>query len=76
VSERPCRDEHCVTCADAAVEMRVVEAPVDDLTLCADDAGRPVVVMTELVGGVRPGARVLVHAGVALAVTKHREDST
>jgi hydrogenase maturation factor len=43
--------------------MRVVAATDDGLALCAGD----VEVMTDLVGAVKPGDELLVHAGVALA---------
>ena len=60
--ERECDDEfHCITCSDEAVEMRVVELAADGLAIC--DGGE---VMTDLVGPVDPGDRLLVHAGVAL----------
>jgi hydrogenase maturation factor len=57
-----CGDDHCVTCSDEGVEMRVLEAGDDGLARC--DGGE---VMVDLVGPVVPGDRVLVHAGVAIA---------
>ena len=54
--------DHCITCSDEGLEMRVLEARDDGIALC--DGGD---VMTELVGPVRAGDRVLVHAGVAIA---------
>lgn len=60
--------EHCITCSDEGVEMRVVA--VDEtggLALCADDGGAQHTVETELLGPLAPGDRVLVHAAVALA---------
>jgi hydrogenase expression/formation protein HypC len=60
-----CRDEHCITCSDEAVPMRVVEL-AGDLAVCADDSGARSDVMTDLVGAVRPGDVLLVHAGTAL----------
>jgi HupF/HypC family protein len=53
--------DHCITCSDEGVEMRVL-AVDDGLAHC--DGGE---VMTDLVGGVEPGDTVLVHAGVAIA---------
>jgi hypothetical protein len=57
-----CGSDHCVTCSDEGVEMRVVEAREDGIAVC--DGGE---VMTDLVGPVRPGDGLLVHAGVAIA---------
>jgi hydrogenase maturation factor len=57
-----CDEDHCVTCSDEAVPMRVVEVRADGTALCEGD----VEVMTDLVGSVAPGDAVLVHAGVAL----------
>ena len=57
-----CGPDHCVTCSDEGVPMRVLEARGDGLALC--EGG--VEVLTELVGDVAPGDEVLVHAGVAL----------
>jgi hydrogenase maturation factor len=57
-----CDDHHCVTCSDEAVPLRVVAICSEHLVLCEGD----VEVMTDLVGEVGPGERLLVHAGVAL----------
>jgi hydrogenase maturation factor len=57
-----CADDHCVTCSDEGVPMRVLELEDDGLARC--DGGD---VMTDLVGPVAPGDTLLVHAGVALA---------
>ena len=59
-------DEHCITCGDVAVEMRVLR--VDDergLALCEAD-GEKETVEIDLVAPVAPGDGVLVHAGTAL----------
>jgi len=53
---------HCTTCSDEAVPLRVLEARAGEIALCEGD----VEVMTELVGPVADGDRLLVHAGVAL----------
>ena len=58
-----CGDEHCVTCSDEAVPMRVVAVRADGTALCDGD----VEVMTDLVGAVVPGDELLVHAGTAIA---------
>ena len=67
-------DDHCITCGDVAVGMRIVRIdPSTRLAWCslATPAGRPGAagewVETELVGAVAPGDLVLVHAGTALA---------
>ena len=56
-----CDQNHCVTCADQAVPMRVDEVRADGIAVCDG-----VEVMTDLVGVVEPGTVLLVHAGVAL----------
>jgi hydrogenase maturation factor len=61
-------DGHCVTCADDGVEMRVVGAERDGLAPCEGPEGEASEVEVTLVSPVAPGDRVLVHAGVALAL--------
>ncbi len=63
--------EGCITCGDVAVPLTVVEATDPDAR-CRDDQGREELVATELVGAVRPGDRVLVHAGVAIELLDER----
>ncbi|GAC1611955.1 MAG: hypothetical protein NVS3B26_30030 [Mycobacteriales bacterium] len=58
-------DPGCITCGDIAVVLTVQSTDGKD-ALCRDAEGRSEVVATELVGEVRPGSKVLVHAGVAL----------
>jgi hydrogenase maturation factor len=59
--------EHCVTCADEGVPMRVESVSGQD-AVCVDEAGaHHERVAVDLVGPVTPGDRVLVHAGVAIA---------
>jgi hydrogenase maturation factor len=59
-----CEDpNHCVTCSDEGVPMRIQALRGDGTALC--DGGTEV--MVELVAPVEPGDEVLVHAGVALA---------
>jgi hydrogenase maturation factor len=55
--------EHCPTCADEGVPMRVVSVRDERTAVCESD----IEVATELVDEVRPGDTLLVHAGVALA---------
>ena len=57
-----CGTDHCVTCSDEGVPMRVLDAGEDGVAVC--DGGE---VMVDLVGPVAPGDTVLVHAGVAIA---------
>ena len=63
-----CASDHCITCSDEGVEMRVMEAGPDALARCAAPDGGVAEVATELVGAVAAGDLLLVHAGVALAV--------
>jgi len=56
-----CRSDHCVTCSDEAVPLRVDEVRAG-LARCDG-----VDVMTDLVEPVSVGDVLLVHAGVALA---------
>jgi hydrogenase maturation factor len=58
----------CITCADHAVELRVVSVDhARGLAVCADDTGASIEVDVVLVAPVSPGERVLVHAGTAIA---------
>ena len=57
--------EGCITCGDVAVPLTVIEVHGSDAD-CRDEAGRHEWVATELIGDVRRGDRVLVHAGVAI----------
>jgi hydrogenase maturation factor len=58
-----CPGDHCVTCSDEAVPLRVHELRADGIAVC--DGG--VEVLVDLVAPVEPGEELLVHAGVALA---------
>ena len=63
-----CTGEHCVTCADEGVPMRVLAVDARrDLALCEDDDGDRRSVETALVLPVAAGDVLLVHAGTALA---------
>ena len=57
-----CGDDHCITCSDEAVPMRVTEVRPDGIAVCGATE-----VMTDLVGEVAPGDELLVHAGAAIA---------
>jgi hydrogenase maturation factor len=59
-----CGSDHCVTCSDEAVPMHVRDVRDDGTAVC--DGG--VEVMVDLVGPVREGDELLVHAGVALTL--------
>jgi hydrogenase assembly chaperone HypC/HupF len=62
-----CHDEHCITCGDEGVPMRVLRIDrTRGLALCAASDGVRGTVEIALVEPVAPGDRVLVHAGVAL----------
>lgn len=59
-----CHGDHCVTCSDEGLLVRVAEVRGEDgIAVCEDGAE----VMTDLVGAVARGETLLVHAGVALA---------
>jgi hydrogenase maturation factor len=59
---------HCITCADEGVAMRVVAVDEDrGLALCAAPDGERQAVEIALVGAIAPGDALLVHAGTALA---------
>ena len=65
-----CADEHCITCGDQGLPLRIVALEGSGLALCRDEAapGEPdSTVDVQLVGDVAAGDLVLVHAGVALA---------
>ncbi|HEY3613950.1 MAG TPA: HypC/HybG/HupF family hydrogenase formation chaperone [Gaiellales bacterium] len=66
-----CVDEHCITCSDEGLPLRIVALEGDGLARCLAD-GSPCepgeTVDVQLVGDVAPGDLVLVHAGVALAL--------
>ena len=63
-----CAGEHCITCADEGVPMRVVR--IDErrgLALCEDGEGARHTVDTALVDPVTVAGQLLIHAGVAIA---------
>jgi hydrogenase assembly chaperone HypC/HupF len=55
----------CITCGDEGVPMRVVELD-DGEAVCVDQDGVSHEVAVDLLDAVRPGKRILVHAGVAI----------
>ena len=63
----PCHDGVCITCADEAVEVRVLSLGDDGLALVETGAGTKEEVSVALVDA-RVGDRILVHAKEAIAV--------
>ena len=66
-----CVAEHCITCSDEGLPLRIVALDGDGLATCRDEAAPDAPSATvdiQLVGDVAPGDLVLVHAGVALAL--------
>ena len=64
-----CVDEHCITCGDQGLPLRIVALEGAGLARCRDEAAPSepdTTVDVQLVGEVEPGDLVLVHAGVAL----------
>jgi hydrogenase maturation factor len=62
-----CSDDHCITCSDEGIPMRVVAVDEDRcLALCEDDAGARSTVEILLVAPVALDDQLLVHAGTAL----------
>jgi hydrogenase maturation factor len=66
--ETRCDANHCITCSDEAVPLRVLDVR-DGIAVCEGD----VEVMTDLVGRLTAGDVVLVHAGVALQLAEDAE---
>ncbi|TVT38218.1 HypC/HybG/HupF family hydrogenase formation chaperone [Amycolatopsis rhizosphaerae] len=61
-----CHDEVCITCSDAAVEVRVLELRPDGLALVDTGSGHEEVSVALV--RARVGDTVLVHAGEAIAL--------
>jgi hydrogenase maturation factor len=62
-----CGSDHCITCSDEGVPMRVLRLDADrGLALCAGLDGERLTVETALVDPVAVGDEILVHAAVAL----------
>jgi hydrogenase maturation factor len=62
-----CHDDHCITCGDEGIPMRVLQVDLArGLALCEADGGAHASVEIALVEPVVPGDDLLVHAGVAL----------
>jgi hydrogenase maturation factor len=62
-----CHGDHCITCSDEGIPMRVERIDqARGLALCSAGDGSKSTVETALVDPVDVGDRLLVHAGVAL----------
>jgi hydrogenase maturation factor len=62
-----CGYDHCITCSDEGVPMRVLKLDeARGVALCEGADGGRATVETALVETVAPGDELLVHAGVAL----------
>jgi hydrogenase expression/formation protein HypC len=61
-----CHDEICITCSDAAVEVRVLRLLEDELAVVDTGAGEETVSVALVTAGV--GDTILVHAREAIAV--------
>ena len=62
-----CDEDHCITCSDAAMPMRIRRIHTTGLADCLDEDGTESEVDVTLVPATE-GDIVLVHAGVALAI--------
>ena len=71
-------DDHCITCGDVAVALRVVHTDASQrLAWCREEgSGAAEWVDVELVGDVAPGDAVLVHAGTALVLLEREGAAT
>jgi hydrogenase maturation factor len=58
-------EEHCITCGDQGIAMRVIELR-DGTAVCADEQRARHAVAVDLVAPVAIGDELLVHAGVAI----------
>ena len=63
--QRRTRAEHCVTCSDEGIVMRVIELR-DGNAVCADELRQRHRIAVDLIEPVAVGDEVLVHAGVAI----------
>jgi len=62
-----CGPDHCITCSDEGVEMRVVRLDRERaLALCERDDGARESVEVALIDAAAVGDTLLVHAGTAL----------
>jgi hydrogenase maturation factor len=76
-NETACGDGHCITCADEAVAMTVLQVDGErELALAQAADGLRRSVETALVGAVAVGDVLLVHAGTAIACEPSGEAAT
>jgi hydrogenase expression/formation protein HypC len=69
-----CDAQHCITCGDDGDPMTVVAVDAERaLALCSDAQGGRRAVEIALVEPVAPGARLLVHAGTAIATLQEAQ---
>jgi hydrogenase expression/formation protein HypC len=61
-----CTGDHCVTCGDVAVEVRVVRLLPDEMAVV--DTGQGAEHVSVALVSAAPGDTILVHAGEAIAV--------
>ena len=62
-----CGDDHCITCSDEGIRMRILR--IDEqraLALCEDGEGAHQSIEIALIDDATPGDELLVHAGTAL----------
>lgn len=64
---RYCTDEHCLTCSDEVLSVRVVSMDEQACLALVEIEGKQEEVDISLVEQVVPGDMLLVHGGVALA---------
>ena len=62
--------EHCITCGDEGIVMRVTGTGDGGEASCVGEDGSRASVAVDLLEGVAPGDTILVHAGVALALVE------
>ena len=58
--------DHCITCSDQGVAMRVVSLSEEGAVCVDQDGSMHDRIAVELVEPVAPGDSILVHAGVAI----------
>jgi len=63
-----CDGDHCVTCGDVAVQVRVVRLLPDELAVVDVGEGGEIETVSVALVSVAVGDTILVHAGEAIAV--------
>jgi len=66
-TSKHCVDDHCLTCSDALLSVRVVALRQETNIALVEASGQHEEVDISLVERVEPGDILLVHGGVALA---------